>query len=127
MKSDSLDINGCMVMYGAHVRLCIKDYAEVYKKQNAIRRKITIWRKAHRNKPITNSMQRLNARLANFETAERFIFAGGIDEAINQYHLPLNAGYVRRYAVQCAKQGFINDRGTNTDIQQSIDNADRLA
>lgn len=111
MKDYSLlSIDGCMEMYGAHIRLCVRDFADVHKHYDAlcVRRRKTksIGRKA-----------RLSLLLHQYDTAYQFLFGGGLEDAIDRFSLPLNAEWVKRMALEAASGSVVMvDKGTRKDI-----------
>ncbi len=107
-----LTIEGCMEMYGAHIKLCIKDYVEVHCKQSKLMRLLkTTKSNARRN--------RYCEMMKNHDTAEHLIFGGGLDYAINKFSLPLNAQYTKRMCTEWAKLGCIPASYSNHSLRRN--------
>lgn len=115
-SEDRLTIEGCMNMYGAHIRLCVKDYVEVNNHQNKLMRLL----KTTKSKSRHNRYCQL---LKDHDTAEHFLFGGGLEHAINKFSLPLDASYTKRMATEWANLGIIPNSYANrcTSEQTRVD------
>jgi hypothetical protein len=104
-------IDGLINFYGAHIKLCIRDYADVKKHLEMLKEKrFSIKDLGKKNRIIE--------LLKNFRTAEQFLFEGGLDDAIERFKLPINADYIRREANIMAARGIADtSRGTKKDFK----------
>ena len=91
MKTDDYSIDGCMEMYGAHIKVCIKDYADIHRHYSALVKKLN-------STKGSGKRDRLQKLLRNYESARDFLFGGGIEDAIDRFSLPLDAEYTRNVA-----------------------------
>lgn len=105
-SEDKITIEGCMNMYGAHIRLCVKDYVEVHKKQNKLMRLL-------KTTKVKSRYNRYCQLLKDHDTAEHFLFGGGLEHAINKFSLPLDASYTKRMAIEWAQLGYIPNTYAN--------------
>jgi hypothetical protein len=103
MDSKDLCFEGCLDMYGAHIRLCVKDYVEIHKHAPKLRGLVKTIKGAKK--------YRTYALLEHYESAERFLFGGGLADAIDKFSLPINIDCVHRWAREAAEIGILVDRG----------------
>ena len=103
---EELTIEGCMEMYGAHIKLCIKDYVHVHRHYDGLMRRLkTTKSKVRRN--------RYCDILKCHDSAEAFLFGGDLEYAINKFSLPLDAEYTKRVVREWARLGRIPESYTN--------------
>lgn len=87
---------GYIEMYSAHINLCIDDFIKVHKIFPDIKRRIKEDKKWKRRGYYMDLINKYN-------TAKWFLFEGGLDDAIERFSLPLDADYLRRYAMENVK------------------------
>lgn len=108
--------SGCLEMYGAHIRLCIKDYADVHKHIDAME-------KFCRNKKNNNTTRKshFSQMIHNYYTAKQFIFGGGLQDAVEKFGLPLDPGYIQREAREYAEKGNFNYCKKDVETEEVVD------
>ena len=105
--NNTMSLEGCLNMYGAHIKLCIKDYSKAHNKIKEMKEFVS-----HRYKTNTKKATqkgRLVQIIFNYDTAKAFLFDGGLDNAVHTFSLPLNPDYVRQQAIKFATQGGMNE------------------
>jgi len=124
MSSKESNLVGCFEMYGAHIRLCIRDFVILHKKALQAERHMSKARYKDR-KNYCSRTHRLEIRLSNYYSARDFLFGGGLDDAIERFGLPINASYIRRITKELAENGAVDNRGRRLALEMFINNGGR--
>lgn len=98
-----LDIYGCYGFYGAHIALCIKDFAIAHNHLEGVKR-------LYKRASTPSKKERLKNILYNYYTARDYLFGGLLEESIDKFGLPLDAQAVKDRAKNLAKHGYNDDR-----------------
>ena len=106
-----LNIDGCMNFFGAHVKLCITDYALIHRHVDRLEGLV---RKHGRNGRKQSALRngriaRVRIMLNNYETAKNYLFGKGLVDDIRRMELPLSIEYTRRHAQELAESAEFND------------------
>lgn len=98
-----LDIYGCYGFYGAHIALCVKDFAIAHKHIVGIKK---LWSKAS----TPSKKERLRNIIWNYYTAKDYLFGGLLEDSIDKFGLPLEAQAVKDRARHLAEKGYSDNR-----------------
>ncbi len=111
---DDLILDGCIDIFGSHIKLCIEDFASVHKKIERIERTILKYKRA-RTKLSEKKLSKITymEKIAyDYYTAKAYIFglglSGGLREDIARLELPINLEYIRNKALKQAEKGNFN-------------------
>lgn len=118
------NINGCMIMFGAAIRLAIMDFKAVHKHHKSIENKFIKLSKVKRTPQIQTKYGNLMELLRNYETSNHFLFSkNGLEDFIEVSGLPLNIDYVRRISLKSNDEFFLrkNCQARSNSIQEKQD------
>lgn len=107
-----LDIDGCMDFFGAHIKLCMEDYATVHRhihRLEALVVKNGGKRRRRQSALLSGRIQRVRNIITNYETARSYIFGKGLVKDIFDMDLPLSIEFVRAQTTKMAESCEFNN------------------
>lgn len=110
VKPSEYSIEGCIEMFGAHIRTCIEDYAQVHRHVSALEKTLKRFDGTHTPKTIFQHgrLARIKHILHNYRTAKNYLFGNGLQSDIIRLELPINIDYIRAKAEKQAKTAVFN-------------------
>lgn len=105
-----LNIDGCMEFFGAHVKLCMEDYASIHRHVNRLEAMVNKHGRSNRKQSdlLKGRIQRVRLLIHNYETAKHYIFGNGLLNDIKRLDLPLSIEYIRAQTEKMAESCEFN-------------------
>jgi len=99
-KHEHLNENGCYEFFGAHVGLCIEDYADLHRMIDKAEKYVKDGLKKMKTLDVTrrNRVFRIQTAVSNYHSAKLYLFGGALERDIHNLQLPLSASFIQKKA-----------------------------